>query len=67
VASASGAYTTTLTADVFTPLRLAFGNSGGALNYSLRVLDSAGVPRTDSFGWFVQPWYGGVAQYPNWG
>jgi hypothetical protein len=67
VASASGLYTTTLTAGVLTPLRLAFGNAGGAMSYSLHVLDPTGVTKTDSFGWFVQPWCGGVAQYSNWG
>jgi hypothetical protein len=66
VTSASGVYTTTLTAGVLTPLRLAFGNSGGAMSYALSVRDPAGVTRTNSFGWFLQPWCGGVAQYANW-
>jgi hypothetical protein len=66
VTSASGVYTTTLTAGVLTPLRLAFGNAGGAMSYALSVRDPAGVTRTNSFGWFLQPWCGGVGQYSSW-
>jgi hypothetical protein len=66
VTSASGVYTTLLTAGVLTPIRLAFGNAAGAMSYALSVRDPAGVTRTNSFGWFLQPWCGGVGQYSSW-
>jgi hypothetical protein len=66
VSGPSGTYTTTLTAGVLTPIRMAFGNSGGAMSYTLTVRDPNGVTSGTTNGWFLQPWCGGVTQYNNW-
>jgi hypothetical protein len=66
VSGPSGTYTTTLTAGVLTPIRLAFANSGGAVSFTLTVRDPNGVSQGNTAGFFVQPWCGGVAQYSNW-
>jgi hypothetical protein len=58
VAGASGTFTTTLTAGVLNPIRLAFGNAGGAMSYTLAVRDPNGVTKSQTNGFFVQPWCG---------
>jgi hypothetical protein len=60
-----GCNTTTLTAGVLTPIRLAFGNAGRAMSYTLTVRDPTAVSKGDMWGEFLTPWCGGVAQYSN--
>jgi hypothetical protein len=66
VSGPSGTYTTTLTAGVLTPIRLAFANAGGATSFTLTVRDPNGVSQGNTAGFFVQPWCGGANQYSSW-
>jgi hypothetical protein len=65
VTGASGTFTTTLTAGVLTPIRLAFGNAGGAMSYTLSVQDPTGTIRSDTNGFFQQAWCG-TTPYSSW-
>jgi hypothetical protein len=65
VTSASGTFTTTLTAGALIPIRLAFGNAGGAMSYTLAVTDPTRVTRSHTNGFFLQPWCG-TTPYSNW-